>query len=205
LYSIMRGLAVVVVVLLAVPVLGVAGHTTAQTPASQGVVVDGIDYRALDAPATCDRIGWAITDPSQVPTAQTDIHHRSACAGGVSYVARCGTVPGERTDTRYITCEVTALVTDGPQDFGFDMFELFESDGDSEYIDFGMAFGKADVFPSGTVPEDATVSGTASFALDATATEPFLLEIRPPSLPAGTEPAAILIEGPLQDFAVFGQ
>jgi hypothetical protein len=176
----------------------------AQPSASQPVIVNGIDYRALDAPTGCDRIGWAITDPSQLPTTEPELDHRGACAGGVSYVAKCGTVPGERTDQRYITCEITALVTQGPQEFGFDMFELFEADGDSEYVDFAMSFGKADLFPSGAVPEDATISGTASFALDATATEPLLLEIRPPSLPAGADPAVLVIEGPLQELAGFG-
>jgi hypothetical protein len=173
-------------------------------PVSQSAVVDGIDYRTLDAPTRCDRIGWAITDPSHLPATEAELDYRGACAGGASYVAQCGTVPGERADTRYITCEITVLVTDGPQEFAFDMFELFETDGDSEYVDLGMSFGNPDMFPEGQVPEDATVSGTASFALDATATEPLLLEIRPPSLPAGTEPAVIVIEGPLQELAVFG-
>jgi hypothetical protein len=183
----------------------VPANTTTQPSTQAAVVVDGVDYRSLDAPTGCDRVGWAITDPSQLPTTEPEVEHRAACAGGVSYVAKCGTVTGERTDTRYITCEITALVTDGPQEFGFDMFELFDADGDSEYVDFTMSFGKADLFPSGSAPRDATVSGTASFALDATATEPMLLEIRPPSLPAGADPAVIVIEGPLQELATFDQ
>ena len=172
-------------------------------PASQPGVVDGVDYRAIDAPTGCDRVGWAITDPTDLPATEAEIEQRGACAGGASFVAKCGTVPGERSDTRYITCEVTALVTDGPQEFGFDMFELFEADGDSEYVDLSMSFGREDLFPSGEVSENTTVSGTASFALDATATEPLLLEIRPPSLPAGAETAVIVIDGPLQDFTDF--
>lgn len=175
----------------------------AQPSAGPPVVVNGVDYRVLDAPAGCDRIGWAITDPAHLPATEPELQHRAACAGGVSYAAKCGTVPGERADTRYLTCEITALVTDGPQEFGFDMFEMFEADGDSEYVDFNMSFGKEDLFPSGAAPEGATVSGTASFALDATATEPLLLEIRPPSLPVGAEPAVIVIEGPLQELAIF--
>ena len=112
-------------------------------------------------------------------------------------------MPGERADQRYIACEITALVTDGSQEFAFDMFELFEADGSSEYIDLGMSFGNGELFASGTVPEDATASGMAPFAIDVTAAEPLLLEIRPPSLPAGAEPAAIVIEGPLQPLTVF--
>jgi hypothetical protein len=176
-----------------------AGQLSTSTPA----VVDGIDYRALDAPAGCDRIGWAITDPNQQPSTEAEIDHRASCTGGVSYVAQCGTVDGERADTRYITCKVTALVTDGPQEFAFDMFELVQADGSSEYIDFGMSFGNDTLFSSGEVPEGATASGTAPFAIDADAAEPLLLSIQPPSLPSGAEPAVLVIEGPLQDFAAF--
>jgi hypothetical protein len=176
----------------------------AETPAaSQPAVVNGVDYRALDQPERCDRIGWAITDPSQLPATEPELDHRAACAGGVSYAARCGTVPGERADTRYITCAITALVTSGPQELSFDMFTLVEADGDAEYIDLGMSFGADGIFPSGEVPEDGSVSGTASFAIELNATEPLLLEIRPPSLPAGDDPAVIVIEGPLQELTVF--
>jgi hypothetical protein len=185
------------------PMAPVSTPATGQAPASEPAVVDGVDYRQLDAATGCDRIGWAITDPSQMPATEADIDQRGACAGGVSYVAKCGTVPGERADTRYITCEITALVTSGPQEFAFDMFELVEADGSSEYIDLGMSFGNDELFASGAVPEDATASGTAPFAIDVTAAGPLLLEIRPPSLPAGTEPAVIVIEGPIQPLTVF--
>lgn len=185
------------------PTTPVPTPATGQAPTSQPAIVDGVDYRQLDTATGCDRIGWAITDPSQMPATEADIHQRGACAGGVSYVAKCGTVPGERADQRYIACEITALVTDGSQEFAFDMFELFEADGSSEYIDLGMSFGNGELFASGTVPEDTTASGMAPFAIDVTAAEPLLLEIRPPSLPAGAEPAAIVIEGPLQPLTVF--
>ncbi len=182
-----------------------AAAPTSPGTATQPVVVNGVDYGQLDAPTGCDRIGWAITDPSQLPVTESEIDQRGACAGGASYVAKCGTVPGERADQRYIACEITALVTSGPQEFAFDMFELFEADGDSEYIDLGMSFGNDELFASGPVPAGATASGTAPFAIDSTSTGPLLLEIRPPSLPAGTEPAVIVIDGPLQELAVFDQ
>jgi len=76
-------------------------------------------------------------------------------------------------------------------------------DGAFEQIDLTMSIGANDIFPSGDVGKGATVSGTASFAIDARATGPLLLEIRPPSLPEGDEPAVIVIDGPLQVLAVF--
>lgn len=180
--------------------LALTGTLGQAAPASTTATV-AETYRAQDAPTGCDRIGWAITDPAQVPTTEAEIAQRGACAGGVTWVAKCGTVPGERADQRYLTCEVTALVTEGPQEFAFDMFALILPDGRSEYIDFGMSFGNDGLFDSGPVQVGQTVTGTAPFVVDASVVEPLVLEIRPPSLPAGVEPAVIVIEGPLQELA----
>lgn len=181
------------------------GQPAQQTPAAPaGTTADS--YRAQDAPTGCDRIGWVITDPAQLPASQAEIDQRGSCAGGATYVARCGTF----SDGAGVQCTVDVAVQSAPMLVSYTQFTLVDAAGARYPVDFEglmsmiMLFGVPEL-PEATVQPGATARGTVLFMVPAGAPTPWVIEVAPETIATtGEQPGVLVIEGPLSPFSVFG-
>jgi hypothetical protein len=168
------------------------------------------NYQIEDSPTGCDRIGWVVTDPSQLPASQDELDTRGSCAGGATYVASCGTYMAGEPST-VIQCTVNVAVLDAPMTVSYQHFTLVDAAGTRYPVDYEalvpmiMVLGVPEL-PEATVDAGSTSSGTLLFNVPNDAPTPWIIEVAPETIATtGEQPGVLVIDGPLQDFDVFGQ
>lgn len=168
------------------------------------------NYQIEDSPTGCDRIGWVVTDPSQLPASQADLDARGSCAGGATYVASCGTYLVAETSTA-VQCTVNVAVVGAPTTVSYAHFTLVDAAGTRYPVDFEalismvMLLGVPEL-PEATVDAGSTSIGTVVFNVPNDAPTPWIIEVAPETIATtGEQPGVLVIDGPLQDFDVFGQ
>jgi hypothetical protein len=188
------------------------GADTATTPQDEAVL---IDFILSDAEGSCDAVGWVVTAPDQAPVSEEAVNYLAACAGGGTFVARCGTFagsgelgldPGE--GRMWVQCEIQALADSGPLTLTRDDFSLLDSAGMEYTLDsFALlAIPEIDSFPNEEMPIGATAEGTVAFSVPVNAPGPLVIQVNPEALAATGEGAGLLvIDGELQPIDVFGQ
>ncbi len=189
--------------------IGGSGAPAQQAPASQTPVAgQATDYRAQDAPAGCDGIGWVMTDPSQLPVSQADLDARSSCVGGATYAASCGTYLDTGTG---VHCTVNVGVGTSPMAVTSQQFTLVDAAGSRYPVDLEVTYSHIMVLggpelPETTVDAGATTRGTLIFNPPSNAPMPWVIEIAPDTIAtSGERPGVLVIEGPLQPYSGFGQ
>jgi hypothetical protein len=161
------------------------------------------------ATSGCDSTGSVITDPSQRPVTQADIDQRSACVGGGTYVASCGTFAVGETSTD-VQCTVNVAILGAPMTVSYQHFTLVDAAGNRYPVDLEVVWGLvvmagAYELPEATVQTGMTSSGTLVFDVPNNAPMPWIIEVAPDTIAAtGEQPGTLVIEGALQDFSVFG-
>lgn len=185
-----------------------AAPVAAQTP--QAGVAGATDYAALDAPSGCDGIGWVITDPSQMPATQADLDYRSACVGGATYAAACGSYAAADTGTM-VECEVNVAVGPAPMAVSSRQFTLVDASGNAYPVDMNTTITMEALLggpelPEGTVAAGTTASGLVFFTVPTTAAKPWTIQVAPDTIATtGEQPGVLVIDGLLEPFDVFGQ
>jgi hypothetical protein len=185
-----------------------AGQQAAPTQVAQSTGGQAADYRAQDAPTGCDRIGWVIIDPSQLPASQADLDHRSSCVGGATYAASCGTYLDTGTG---VHCTVNVAVGQTPLPVTSRQFTLVDAAGarypvDTELLMTHVMLLGGPELPETTVDAGTTTRGTLIFNVPSNAPAPWVIEVAPDTIAAtGEQPGVLVIDGLLQPFDVFGQ
>lgn len=190
-----------------------ATTTTTETTTTQGtgfaVSGDVSQYEAQDTPGSCDAIGWASTSPDQIPQSEQDFNFRSACVGGGTFFADCGTAAPTDLGTPeagmvWVQCDVTVRVDGAPMTLSMFDFELSDATGTVYMFDILAAISSiqnVEVFPEEPVQTGQTVTGSVMFSVPETAgaSGPWLLSVVPETLATtGEQPGTIVIAGELQ-------
>ena len=181
-----------------------------ETPGQASLPAGGqaADYRAQDATTGCDRIGWVMTDPSQLPVTQADLDVRSSCVGGATYAASCGTYLDTATG---VHCTVNVAVGTTPIAVTSQQFTLVDATGGRYPVDTEAMFSHFMLLGGPELPETMVEAGTTTrgmliFDVPIDAPTPWVIEVAPDTLATtGEQPGILVIEGPLQPYSVFGQ
>ncbi len=194
------------------PAQQVPAGPTAQptTPGQASLPTSGqaADYRAQDAPAGCDAIGWVMTDPSQLPVTQVDLDARSSCVGGGTYAASCGTYLDTTTG---VHCTVNVSVGSAPMAVTSQQFTLVDAAGGRHPVDSETMFTHIMLLGGPELPETTVAAGTTTrgmliFNVPSDAPTPWVIEVAPDSIATtGEQPGVLVIEGPLQPYSIFGE
>jgi hypothetical protein len=110
-----------------------------------------------------------------------------------------------------IQCTVNVAVLDAPMTVSYQHFTLVDAAGTRYPVDYEalvpmiMVLGVPEL-PEATVDAGSTSSGTLLFNVPNDAPTPWIIEVAPETIATtGEQPGVLVIDGPLQDFDVFGQ